>query len=180
MSRIFFLLFFVAIYILSPEHAYAHILKTDGTIGGVVHIQPDDDPVVGQPSEVYVELKDTSGAFNASICDCRVLIRNRTEELYTQVLPILEAAAGTLSSSFTYTFPSTDIYSLTITGKAQNGEFEDFSLSYEFRVDNEPVNELTESSIAQPIERFPYMQFGLLLTILIVFILIVFVKRKRL
>lgn len=57
----FFLIF--AVFLILPTIASAHVLKTDGSIGAVVHIDPDDDPIIGKSANFFLEFKDTKNKF---------------------------------------------------------------------------------------------------------------------
>ncbi|MEJ0073385.1 MAG: hypothetical protein WDN27_04895 [Candidatus Saccharibacteria bacterium] len=47
-----------------PGAASAHVLKIDGSIGGVLHINPDDNPTTGNPTDYILSFDDDSGKFN--------------------------------------------------------------------------------------------------------------------
>ncbi len=48
----YFLLIIAAVLVVLPHIGFAHILSTDGRIGAVMHIDPDDNPIAGQPTKV--------------------------------------------------------------------------------------------------------------------------------
>lgn len=134
--KLFILLLFLLI--LSPTISYAHVLEKDGTIGAVVHITPDDDPIVGEQSSFFFEFKDTTDKFKPQDCDCVVTILKNGQEIYRQSL-FQDNSNPTLSNaSFTYIFSEKNIYTVLIQGKpnTQNA-FQPFTLSYDLRISRE-------------------------------------------
>jgi hypothetical protein len=118
--------------------AEAHETETNGTISALLHIVPNDDPYIKEPSYILVEFTDTTKKFSAEQCTCRVSIKQQGREVYS-VLTSDQAVTKTPHSiSFAYTFPEFDIYILTVEGKPNpNSNPEAFSLSYDIRVDQE-------------------------------------------
>lgn len=122
--------------VLPGSVAEAHVLKSNGTVGAVMHVTPDDDPIAGQESSFYFEFKDTEGKFKPTLCECTVRIKKAGREIYTQPLFSANTDPSLSNTSFSYTFPEKNIYTLTIEGKPTivNG-FTPFTLSYDLRVD---------------------------------------------
>ena len=65
---------FIVLSSLFPSITQAHILITDEGIGAVVHINPDDDPIVDSLTSFFFEFKDQKNKFQPKLCDCRVVI----------------------------------------------------------------------------------------------------------
>ena len=111
--------------------ASAHVLKTDGTIGAVLHINPDDDPVTGSPTSYVLYFDDTAGRFTLPACDCTVAVQEQGATIHTQALTVTNA----LDSSDTYTFPRPGVYTLSVSGRPKTaGVFAPFTLNYLVRV----------------------------------------------
>ena len=104
----------------------AHVLQTDGSIGTVLHIEPDDDPIAGQNTSFFFELKDKQGKFSFDTCDCTFEVQEAGKTLITQKI----------TDPYTnFTFPQKDIYQVMLSGKPQAGtSFQDFHLKYDIRV----------------------------------------------
>src|SRR5438045_57931 len=81
---IFFLFTFV--FWLNPHIVSAHVLKTDGNIGAVLHIDPDDDPIAGSQASFFFEFKDIQGKFQSQNCDCTFSIAEDGKEIFSQPL----------------------------------------------------------------------------------------------
>lgn len=122
----------------SPQRMSAHVLEKSGTVGGIIHIDPDDDPIVGQISTIIIELKDTSGQLSRDRCICTFQIRSSGKILYEQ--PLFQNVTETEPRNvvISYTFPRRDIYELQVKGIPTNGGgFSEFTLDYSIRVSRE-------------------------------------------
>ena len=115
------------IFLPTGQPAQAHFLKTDGSIGAVLHIEPDDSPIAGKDTPFYIDILDRSGKFQFSHCVCTVLVKEGGREIISQPL---------LSSSGVLNFPQQDVYQVSIVGRPeQPGLFQPFTLLYDVRVD---------------------------------------------
>lgn len=113
-----------------PNIAKAHVLETNGDIGAVLHIDPDDDPYAKIPSQIYFDIKDKSNRFNFSNCECLFTVYSNDKLIHSQ---------KALSENITYTFPQKGVYKISLTGKPLGSEkFSNFTLSYDIRVSREP------------------------------------------
>lgn len=135
MQRFFSLLLLGLLFFLAPQTVLAHVLKSDGSVGAVVHISPDDDPVAGEQSSFYFEFKDKEGKFDPQKCFCSVSILQSDKEIFTQSLFTDNNDPSLKNASFSFTFPERNIYQIKISGKPQNGEFSPFELRYDIRVE---------------------------------------------
>lgn len=109
-----------------PATVSAHVLKTDGNIGVVIHIDPDDDPIVGSPAYFFLDFKDKTGKLDLVNCDCQFTISENGKEIYS--------TPATLSG-IAFTFQNRDVYQIKITGTPKEaGAFQDFSMTYDTRV----------------------------------------------
>lgn len=141
--------------------AFAHVLKTDGSIGVLIHLDPEDDPIAGEPATFYFEFKDKDNKFDPTHCTCTVSIAQGGIKLFTA--PIFSGSnANTITSpTFQYTFPTRGIYTLFIDGSPNNpAQFQNFHISYDIRVSREStaVPALTNSS--PPSHTLHYIIFG--------------------
>ena len=121
--KVFLLLFFLA----TPALVSAHFLVMSGDIGAVLHMDPNDDPIAGQPTAFYLDIKQRSSAFNLANCDCSVALSQDSTNLYSQPLT---------SPTFNYTFPKKAVYGLDFKGTPLNGAtFKPFTLHWDIRID---------------------------------------------
>jgi len=114
-----------------PGIASAHVLKVDGNIGAVLHINPDDNPTTGDDTDYTMSFDDASGKFNLSNCDCTVAFIADGKTVGTRQL----AVSGKTVSENHYTFTRPAVYTFRFTGKPKTpGAFQSFSLDYLVRV----------------------------------------------
>lgn len=122
----------VAICLFAPRVASAHVLKIDGDIGAELHINPDDNPVVGVSINYTLSFQNKGGLFNLSDCDCNVAMINNGKLVAVQKL---KDSGGGVSSNY-YTFPDAGTYTFRVTGVPRHSnEFQDFTLNYVVRVE---------------------------------------------
>ena len=168
LKRAFIILFFflfLGIGIFHPLPIHAHNLQIDGTIGGTLHVDPDDDPFAQQISTLYLYFKDETNKFTLTKCSCTAHILENGKELF---LTPLTAGTDPLTAIFTYTFPKMDVYTLEVEGKPINPEsFQLFKLTYIIRVDrigSVPSKTTTSSPFST------YMGYLLIAGIVIIFL----------
>ncbi len=107
----------------------AHVLETDGSVGAVLHIDPADDPIVGENTTLFFDFKDKQNKFQIEKCDCRLMILENGQQIFS---------APMSSASVSFTFPKKDIYSVQVNGTPLiTNDFSPFSLKYDVRVDRE-------------------------------------------
>ena len=138
----------------------AHQLEHDGSIGAVMHIDPDDSPIVGQPANFFFDITDRDNHFTMSNCACTVTIQENGKSLYSTAL----TSASLSSTSFSYSFPQRDVYNIIFEGVpiTTNG-FQPFSLHYAVRVSRE-AGAMATPSVAKNI----FLGAGLILVLVVV------------
>lgn len=159
----------------------AHILKTDGTIGAVLHIDPEDDPIVGQPTYFFFEFKDKTGKFQPALCDCTVTITSHDKPLYSQSLFQSNKDQNLTSSTFSYTFSEKNIYTVTVSGKPiQPNTFQSFVLVYDIRVERTASPTTSSSSNTDDtIHLYHSVLFFIIFAVLIIGNAILTLRRKQ-
>lgn len=164
-----------------PSSVLAHTLKSDGSIGAVIHINPEDDPIAGEPSSFFFEIKDKQKRFKPELCGCTVRIYKDTTELLNTPLYNQSQTASLDESSFDYTFPSKGIYTIKVVGKPiQTDAFQLFTLTYDIRVERE-VNPASNTTVPATQSNFRvhwYHYLGIAV-ITIVFLIFLFIDRIR-
>ncbi|HVV66955.1 MAG TPA: hypothetical protein VHB72_02695 [Candidatus Saccharimonadales bacterium] len=114
-----------------PGVASAHVLKVDGSIGAVLHINPDDNPTTDGPTDYIMSFDDDNGQFSLPKCDCTVSIINNGQTIATE--PLVNSSNEVSENHYTFTEPG--VYDMQFTGKPkQSGGFQPFTLNYEVRV----------------------------------------------
>lgn len=116
----------------------AHVLQTDGSIGAVMHIDPEDDPIIGQPATFFFDFKDKQNKFQLSECSCSAEIISNGNQIFNQTLTAADnsQSADSLEQFFSYTFQQKGIYTVEVSGQPKTpGAFQSFNLKYDIRVD---------------------------------------------
>jgi hypothetical protein len=117
---------------LAPPAA-AHMMKIDGDAGVVIHVDPDDNPVAGEPARVFLEIKHKSPQFKAAACDCRLRISRAGTTVIEQAVRPGDFRAGVAS----LVFPAGGIYRVAVSGKpAAGAAFKAFQVAFDIRVEN--------------------------------------------
>jgi hypothetical protein len=125
LTSLFFMVWAV-IGLIRPQPVFAHILQTDGTIGAVLHIDPADDPLVGEPASFFFEFKDRAGKFSVDTCSCVFWVMQNGTTVFSQPLT---------GPTVAYTFPKRGAYQVGVTGEPlEAGSFSPFRLAYDLRV----------------------------------------------
>lgn len=120
--------------LLVPTVASAHVLQTDGSIGAVLHINPDDNPTSEHPADYVMAFNDDDGHFRLSQCDCTLNLLENDKLVATQKL---KAVSDGVSEN-TITFPAPAVYVMRFTGTPiGEATFQPFTLSYNVRVTGE-------------------------------------------
>lgn len=175
--------FILAIILNSPVitlKAFAHILKPDGSIGAIMHIDPGDEPIAGQESGFFFEFKDREGKFNPEECDCTFVIEQEGEEIFSQPLFQNNSSPSLTNASVFYTFPKKDIYKVRVSGNPKStGAFQSFNLEYDIRVERESEQSQTNNNPAEKnwfLKNSIFVIGGLGILLILVF---AFVKKKH-
>jgi hypothetical protein len=121
-----------------PLTTSAHTLKTDGNIGGLLHVDPTDEPFANAPSTIYFELTNKSAHITPAKCECQMVVKLGGKQLSTQAL--YPEGSNSLETKISYTFPEPGVYQLKFLGSAGT---EQFSLSFDVRV--QPAAQLTSN-----------------------------------
>ena len=114
--------------------AEAHFLSADGSVGAILHVDPDDDPIAGQTATFLFDIKDKQGKFQLADCDCKVVVQENGQELASQPL----SQAGPSTASFSFVFPKKDVYKVQLIGSPlQPNGFQPFTINWDLRVDRQ-------------------------------------------
>src|SRR5437773_8843060 len=82
----FLLVFLPFFFLLFPSVVNAHFLKIDGSIGAVLHVDPDDDPIAGEQASFFLSFKDKQHKFSPQNCTCTFSIQEQNQTIYSQPL----------------------------------------------------------------------------------------------
>jgi len=136
MKKILIFLSIFSLFFIFSIHVQAHVLKTDDNIGGVLHIDPEDDPVAGEQATFFFEMKDKTNKFSAADCNCRVDVYENKNLIYSDA--VTQGNSPSSSVLFAYTFPQKDVYLVKLVGNPQTeNSFQPFTLTYDILVARE-------------------------------------------
>jgi hypothetical protein len=119
---------------LSSPILIAHEVRTSQEVGGTIHIDPDDRPVAGKKSRIWIALTRRGGeVIPYGKCNCRMEVRSLTDRSIkfkvSDSLAIIERYLGL--PSLEVTFPQVGRYELKLSGSPREGEdFPPFELTF--------------------------------------------------
>lgn len=135
MKKIFIIVVLFTLFSVNTRTVLGHVLTTDGSIGAVLHVSPDDDPVAGETTNFFFEFKDKDNKFDPVYCDCKVSIKEGDSEIYSGKLFSNSSNPSLENASFSFVFPHKNVFKIVVAGRPVNGgEFQEFNLSYDVRV----------------------------------------------
>jgi hypothetical protein len=124
---------------LSP--AFAHKVEISGDVGGTLHIEPNDNPRAGEPTQAWFALTRRGGrVIPLSQCNCQLAVYAEPYAAGEPPLlePQLEAVAAERYQGIPgadITFPKPGIYELQLNGKPASGaRFKPFQFKFEVTV----------------------------------------------
>lgn len=147
-----------SIFLVKPVSA--HVLQSNGSVGAVLHIDPADDPIVGEQAAFFFEFKDKKNTFNPANCVCTFSILENGKEIFSQPLFQDNADPSVTNASVFYTFAARDVYQVKVSGKPlmEKKAFEPFTLTYDIRVSRESSGSAPTSSSQNATKEYvPYI-----------------------
>ena len=112
----------------------AHEVRNSQEVGGTIHIEPNDRPIAGQKSRIWIALTKRGGEIIPyGKCNCRLEVRSLTDRnikfTVANPLAVIERYLGL--PSMEVTFPQVGRYELRLSGSAREGEnFQPFELTF--------------------------------------------------
>jgi hypothetical protein len=148
-----------AILICWAQPSLAHTLETHSTVGALFHIDPNDEPIAGQPATIYIELQDKSAKLTPANCNCKLVISLQDKEIFNDFL--FKNDAASLATQVPFVFPKAGVYTVSIEGEPA-AEIEPFDLDYETQVKlNTSLAATNEPGASKPYDHTThYIVFG--------------------
>lgn len=120
---------------------FAHQVEIDRSVGGTLHVEPNDTPRAGETTIAWFALVKKGGEpIPLAACDCRLAMYLLPREAESEPLQVPELSPIDVGRdrgipSAEVTFPAIGLYEFVLEGSS-NGEmsFEPFSLSFEIAV----------------------------------------------
>jgi hypothetical protein len=178
-------LFFTFTFLFSAliSNVNAHILKTDGSIGIVLHVNPNDEPKASVESNIYIEITDKNKKFDITKCDCKIRILLDDKEILSDTLSQENQNIDLNSPVFKFIFPQIGIYQIRLIGAATNNEdFQKFNINYDIRVAEIGTADEVKDPSDKGLKHY-IIHYGEILVVIVIFIMLVIVgqyqKRKQ-
>lgn len=122
--------------LLACTPALAHEIEKDGNVGALIHIEPDDAPVVGN-NVTWFEVNQKGGipiTLKNCTCTLKVYAGSYKEGAKAQSTPKLSTDKNHLKA--TVNLPTDGAYTLVLTGKPRAGsDFNAFTLQWVVRAE---------------------------------------------
>ncbi|OYD99099.1 hypothetical protein CDG77_03185 [Nostoc sp. 'Peltigera membranacea cyanobiont' 213] len=137
-------LLFLSCLVISITNLYpasAHKVEVAGDVGGTIHIEPNDNPRAGEPSQTWFALTRRGGkVIPLAQCNCRLAVY--AEPYAAGEPPLLEPQLEPVAAEryqgipgAEITFPKPGIYELQLNGKPVSGaRFKPFEFKFEVTV----------------------------------------------
>lgn len=145
--------------------AFAHVLISDNTktVGAVLHVVPDDDPIAGQQSNLYFDIQ--SQKINEK--NTKLTITNLTTDDVADVPVKVEGS----SVNADYIFPSQGVYQLVLTASSDK--------AYTFNYSQRVSRGVTGSALDKPTYPLATMSLIFAGTLFLFMLIIMFNHRKE-
>lgn len=130
-------LIMVALCSLFSLPAVAHQVQVTDDVGATLHIEPDDIPKAGAPTEVWFALTQPGGVvIPLETCDCSLtLVDAEAMPIATPTMAPVSAEGYTGIPGATVTFPTVGAYELVLAGSPiAEAEFAPFELRFDVTV----------------------------------------------
>jgi len=166
------LLYFVVI------PASAHEVKRAGNVAVLLHMEPQDSPVINEPATLYLSFDDDNKKFSLVDCECKVEIKNGSSTLHSQNL-VIQEAFGHNAGSVDFTFPSKGIYTVDLTAVSKTGKFEKINLSYDVRIERESLHQAPVDPLSREQANSDLIFWSIVGAAFICAILLIFIRRYK-
>ena len=145
--------------------ALAHTLAIDGSIGVTTHLDPDDEPITGQPVTIFIDIQDRTNQFDFKNCQCSVVIKEKES-----ILKELPFVGDEGYQSISFIFPKAGSYNLIVKGQPKaNSSFQTFTTSFSYYV--RAGAGLITLKQSNPLQQYiPYVTLAAALVILMMFL----------
>lgn len=122
---------------------HAHSQNMEESVVGILHVNPDDSPIVGKEATLVLFITDTKNNFSFETCECTLVVTGPENfESRTFVSRTGEASM---------TFPRKGVYKALFLGMSKEGSHL-FDLNFDIRVEREATAVSTEIP-----QHFPYL-----------------------
>ena len=113
----------------------AHQEQTGTSVGGTIHLDPNDSPSAGKLTKTWFMLTRRGAMIAPSTCNCRVAVYDARQQAIAPHLPLstmpLEGhQKGHQGIRTTIVFPKPGAYTVVLSGQANDQSFAPFTLKF--------------------------------------------------
>ncbi len=140
------------------EPAFAHKVKFEGDVGATLHIEPNDIPRAGEPSQTWFALTRKGGkVIPLAECNCQLSVY--AEPHVSGETPLLQPTLKAITAEryqgipgAVINFPRPGAYQLQLSGKPSTGQgFRPFTLKFNVTVAVGSKNKIDQSKPTQTV-----------------------------
>ncbi|MEM9007000.1 MAG: hypothetical protein AAGE59_26165 [Cyanobacteria bacterium P01_F01_bin.86] len=134
---------------------WAHQIKVQEDVGATLHIEPDDIPKAGAPTDLWFALTQAGGTvIPLAACDCSLTIYDSSNQaIATPALVPVSAEGYADIPGSNVTFPDVGAYELLLMGSPTDGtQFRAFELRFEVTVAARAAGSSTSDELPLPSE----------------------------
>jgi hypothetical protein len=125
------------LFLTSASLVSAHITVSDGDVDVFVHIDPDDQPIPGEPATFFISIDDQKHTFDIKKCDCALTITQNEKKIFHQALTPTGNTYSNGVEGVVFSFPKEGIYQIAIGGvPTEKNLFQPFTINYNLRIEN--------------------------------------------
>ncbi len=133
---------------LIPGPLWAHETKTAGQFSVLLHMEPQDSPVIGEPAQLFFAVSKAAGELYVDECGCSVTIKRAGKIISTPMLNHADVLYGSNVGVAETIFSTAGLYQVTFVAKpVKTNPFEPFELTFNVRIERQS---LTEAPINPP------------------------------
>ncbi len=139
------------------EPAFAHKVKFEGDVGATLHIEPNDIPRAGEPSQTWFALTRKGGKL-IPLAECNCQLSVYAEPHVPGEPPLLQPTLKAITAEryqgipgAVINFPRPGAYQLQLSGKPSTGQsFRSFTLKFNVTVAVGSRNKNNDNKLTQP------------------------------
>lgn len=128
-------LFFFIVLFGFASVACAHETMREGNVAMFVHIDPSEQPIIGVPTTIFINLTNTEKSFAVKECECSLIVAHDDAVLMTVPLEASDDPEAFGIAGVPVTFVTPGSYELTVSGTPKvTGLFDPFSIGEDITV----------------------------------------------
>ncbi|WP_088242567.1 hypothetical protein [Calothrix rhizosoleniae] len=139
------------------EPTFAHKVKVEGDVGATLHIEPNDIPRAGEPSQTWFALTRKGGKL-IPLAECNCQLSVYAEPHVSGELPLLQPTLKAITAEryqgipgTVINFPRPGAYQLQLSGKPSTGQsFRPFTLKFNVTVAVGSRDKNNDNTLTQP------------------------------